>query len=86
MAMKKYNWKKSQMHKEWKIIAMTNGNLGKYKLNYLRKGDRSEIEKLTVLAEICICILAEAFRSSTDFTVTLKYTLFYTQASALLKR
>ena len=37
--MKKYNWKKSQMHKEWKIIAMTNGNLGKYKLNYLRKGD-----------------------------------------------
>lgn len=30
--------------------------------------------------------LAEAFSSSTDFTVTLKYTLFNTQASALLKR
>ena len=37
--MKKYNWKKSQMHKEWKIIEMTNGNLGKYKLDYFRKGD-----------------------------------------------
>lgn len=30
--------------------------------------------------------LAEAFSSSTDFTVTLNNTLFYTQASAFLKR
>lgn len=39
------------MHKEWKIIAMTNGNLGKYKLDYFRKGDLKS-KKLTVLAEV----------------------------------